>query len=79
MQQSWFNIQKAINIIHCINRPIKKSHVQLISIDEETHVAIIIQIKPLCGILNTGGFLDEGENIKGWSQCIITWLLFFSY
>lgn len=40
MQQSWFNIQKAINIIHCINRPIKKIHVQLISIDEETHLAI---------------------------------------
>lgn len=33
-------------------------------LNEEIYVAIIIQIKPLCGILNTGGFLDEGENIK---------------
>lgn len=33
-------------------------------LNEETHVEIIIQIKPLCGILNTGGFLDKGENIK---------------
>lgn len=48
-------------------------------LNEEIYVAIIIQIKPLCGILNTGGFLDEGENIKWWSQCIITSFLFFNY
>lgn len=40
-------------------------------LNEETHVVIKIQIKPLGGVLKTGGLLGEGENIKRWSQCTI--------
>lgn len=63
--QGWFNIRKSINVIHCISRLKKKSHM-IISINIEKvsdKIQHLFQIKVLRKIGIADNFLNVIKNI----------------